>query len=176
MATAARVPFMSVDEYLRSSFEPDADYVDGLIEERNLGEFDHGDLQWAVLQAINALSPQLGIRARPEIRVQVTPTRFRVPDVCVMRGDWQRTPIVMAPPLLCVEVLSPRDRLTQMVRRCDDYLRMGVPEVWILDPVKSVCTVLTSQGTREQSGGFLALPETATNVDLDQVFSVLDMG
>ncbi len=76
MASAVRVPFLSVEEYLHSSYEPDADYVDGFLEERNLGEFDHGDLQWAVLEAINSFSATLGIRARPEVRIQVSPTRF----------------------------------------------------------------------------------------------------
>ena len=31
---AAATTFISVEEYLRSSFEPDAEYVDGQIEER----------------------------------------------------------------------------------------------------------------------------------------------
>lgn len=29
---------LSIEEYLRSSYHPDADFVDGEIEERNLGE------------------------------------------------------------------------------------------------------------------------------------------
>jgi len=37
--------FVSVREYLTTSYRPDCDYVDGRIEERNGGEFDHGYLQ-----------------------------------------------------------------------------------------------------------------------------------
>ena len=59
MASAVRVPFLSVEEYLHSSYEPDADYVDGFLEERNLGEFDHGDLQWAVLERLTHLTLRL---------------------------------------------------------------------------------------------------------------------
>ena len=36
---------LSIDEYLRTSYHPDADYVDGEIEERNLGEYEHAKLQ-----------------------------------------------------------------------------------------------------------------------------------
>ena len=35
----------SLAEYLRTSYRPDCDYVDGEVQERNLGEFDHGAVQ-----------------------------------------------------------------------------------------------------------------------------------
>jgi hypothetical protein len=38
MASATRVP---VEVYLCSSYEPDAEYVDGEIEERPAGENEH---------------------------------------------------------------------------------------------------------------------------------------
>ncbi len=37
--------FVSVEEYLRTSYGPDCEYVDGRIEERNLGELEHSILQ-----------------------------------------------------------------------------------------------------------------------------------
>ncbi len=46
MATTTHVP---VEVYLRSSYEPDAEYVDGKIEERPMGEFDHAAWQLAIL-------------------------------------------------------------------------------------------------------------------------------
>ncbi len=33
---------ISLEEYLRTSYHPDRDYVDGEVQVRNLGEFDHG--------------------------------------------------------------------------------------------------------------------------------------
>lgn len=35
---------MNVDEYLHASFEPDCEYVDGEVIERNIGEIPHGDV------------------------------------------------------------------------------------------------------------------------------------
>jgi hypothetical protein len=46
MATTTHVP---VEVYLRSSYEPDAEYVDGKIEERPAAEFDHALWQGAVM-------------------------------------------------------------------------------------------------------------------------------
>jgi len=42
METAALI---SIDEYLRTSYDPDCDYVDGRVEERDLGEYDHSVFQ-----------------------------------------------------------------------------------------------------------------------------------
>jgi hypothetical protein len=36
---------ISVEEYLRTAYEPDREYDDGLVVERNLGEFEHAFLQ-----------------------------------------------------------------------------------------------------------------------------------
>jgi len=38
-------PFVSVEEYLKTSYEPDRDYVDGEVQARNVGERDHSILQ-----------------------------------------------------------------------------------------------------------------------------------
>ncbi len=45
VATATYVP---VETYLRSSYEPDAEYVDGEIEQRPMGEHDHASWQAAI--------------------------------------------------------------------------------------------------------------------------------
>ena len=46
MATTAQI---GIETYLKTSYHPDCDYVDGEIEERNLGEFDHAALQAALV-------------------------------------------------------------------------------------------------------------------------------
>ena len=44
----AATAFVPVEVYLRTSYEPDADYVDGSIEERPMGENDHSAWQDAI--------------------------------------------------------------------------------------------------------------------------------
>ena len=34
-----------VEEYLKTTYRPDCDYIDGEVLERNVGEFKHGRLQ-----------------------------------------------------------------------------------------------------------------------------------
>ena len=75
--------FVPLDVYLRSSYEPDAEYVDGEIQERPMGEFDHSSWQQAVQRWFWQNEREWNVRVRPELRVQVSSTRFRVPDVTV---------------------------------------------------------------------------------------------
>jgi len=171
MATSAVVP---VNEYLRKSYRPDRDYVDGEIQERNLGERDHADLQTRFVFLLCLPENATWVTARSELRVQVSPTRFRVPDVCVLRKTAPREQIVEQPPLLCIEVLSPEDTMLRTRERVRDFLAMGVPEVWIVDPALRSVTVCAGASTVEHMGGTLTVPETPMVLALADVFKVLD--
>jgi Uma2 family endonuclease len=146
---------ITVREYLSTSYRPDCDYVDGVVLERNLGEKDHARLQGAVFAYFYNRRKEWGIHVFPEQRVQVSPTRFRVPDVCVIAGDEPDEQIFTSPPFICIEVLSPEDRLSAMQKRVGDFRAMGVPYVWILDP-------RTRQGWRVTDEGLLAVAELRT--------------
>jgi hypothetical protein len=78
---------ISVEEYLRTSYRPDCDYVDGKVIERNLGEKSHAKLQKALLLFLSARERELGIWAIQEQHVQVSAKRFRIPDICVTLGE-----------------------------------------------------------------------------------------
>ena len=176
MATSAMPtsPFVPVSEYLRTSYRPDCDYVDGEIQERNLGERDHADVQWRLLQLLSSTENQTQATARPELRVQVTPTRFRIPDVCVLRNDAPREQIVAQPPLLCIEVLSPEDTMQRVRERVRDFLNMGVAQVWVVDPKSRSITVYSGAHAEERSNGELDVPNTPIVLRLADIFQVLD--
>jgi Uma2 family endonuclease len=131
MATTTHVP---VEIYLRSSYEPDAEYVDGRIEERPMGEFDHALWQQAILKWFWQHEKEWNIRALPELRVQVAATRFRVPDVTVLDRSQPTEQIITHPPLAVFEVLSPEDSVQRLNRKLADYQAMGIAEIWVIDP------------------------------------------
>jgi Uma2 family endonuclease len=161
---------ISVEEYLRTSYRPDCDYVDGHIEERNLGEWDHANLQTAIATFFRMRRKEWGINVVVEQRVQVSPTRFRIPDVTVVLGDPQEQ-ILRKPPFLCVEILSPDDRMSRVEQRIDDYLDMGVPYVWLLDPETRRAFVATKlEGFRELKGEVLRTENPALEVPLSEIF------
>jgi Uma2 family endonuclease len=131
MATTTHVP---VEVYLRSSYEPDAEYVDGVIEERAVGENDHSAWQLATLKWFLQHEKDWNLRLRPELRIQVAATRFRVPDVTVLDRTQPIEQIITHPPLAVFEVLSPEDTMQRLKRKLEDYRTMGIPEVWVIDP------------------------------------------
>src|SRR5580692_3206836 len=96
---------VSVEEYLSSSYEPDCDYVDGVLEERNLGEWDHSRLQTALAAYLKGRERQWNVWVIVEQRIRVSPKRFRIPDVCVFRRDREIEQVPTKPPLVCIEVL-----------------------------------------------------------------------
>jgi Uma2 family endonuclease len=172
MATSALV---SLEEYLRSDWSPDREYVDGEIQERNLGEYDHASLQDALLGIFRDQRATWHVKARPELRVQVAPQRFRVPDVTVLRADHPAEQIVVTPPVLCIEVLSPEDRFGRMDQKITDYLQMGVRSVWVIDPLaKSGYDCHGGHLSMWQVASRLHVPETAIEVDVAQLFASLD--
>ena len=140
---------ISVREYLTTSYEPDCDYVDGVIVERNVGEQDHSYLQMAIAAYLYNRRKEWGIHVYPEQRLQVKPTRFRIPDVCVVLGARPKEQVFTAPPFICIEILSPEDRWARVQERIHDFLAFGVPNIWILDPQSRKAYACTSAGTHE---------------------------
>jgi Uma2 family endonuclease len=167
---AART-LISVEEYLRTSYRPDCDYVDGEVVERNLGEFDHAWLQTAVAAYFFSRRRQWNITVLTEMRVQVKATRFRIPDVCVTLSDVKER-ILTQPPFLCIEILSPEDRMSRVEERIADYFAMGVPNVWVLDPeTKQAYSATPDEGLREIKSGVLATENPAIEMPLSEVFA-----
>ncbi len=66
--------------------------------------------------------------------MQISSSRFRIPDVCLVSLDQPVEQILTKPPLACIEILSPEDTLPRMQERVADYRQFDVQNVWILDP------------------------------------------
>jgi Uma2 family endonuclease len=133
MATTASTQ-IGIDLYLKNSYHPDCDYVDGQVEERNFGEFDHAQLQLAIGAMLYAHRKEWNIYVLTEQRVRVSMTRVRIPDVCVVSRDLPTEKVITRPPLVVIEVLSPEDRVRRYNERLEDYRAMGVPNIWVIDP------------------------------------------
>ena len=124
MATTTHIP---VELYLHSSeWEPDAEYVDGQIEERPMGEWNHADWQAAILEFFRARRRDWNIRAAAELRVQVSAGNFRIPDVTVLGRNIPVEQVITHPPIAVFEILSPKDTVTRMMTKLGDYEQMGI--------------------------------------------------
>ena len=160
-----------VEVYLRSSFEPDAEYVDGEIEERPVGEYDHSTWQEALLAYFREHKVEWNVRAKPELRLQVAKPRFRVPDVTVLDRDQPIEQIVTHPPIAVFEILSPDDVMARMLTKLSDYERMGIQGIFVIDPKGSKY--------RFASGSLTPIPLGLTacgrlTINFEEIESLLD--
>ncbi len=147
---------VSLQEYLETSHRPDCDYLDGELLERNVGEWDHSRLQSLLCQFLCSQEREWGILVVPEQRVQVKP------DITVIAGPRPDGGIITKPPFLCIEILSPSDRFSEMQDRVDDYLNFGVQYVWLIEPQTGRAFIHTANGVTEVRDGIL----TATKPDI----------
>jgi len=170
----ASVTLIPVSEYLRTTYRPDCDYLEGEVRERNVGERPHALLQGILCTIFNANRRAWGIVAAPELRVRVSERRYRIPDITVMRRSDPPDAVVRVAPLICVEVLSPSDTLVSLQERVEDYRRMGVEHVWVVDPVGRHAYVASERGFEQPASGEFSVPGTAIRIVLAEVFAELD--
>jgi Uma2 family endonuclease len=131
MATATHAP---LEVYLHSDYQPDAEYIDGEIRERPLGEDDHSALQQAISLWFAQHAEEWNIRVRPELRVQVKAENYLVPDVTILDAANPKEKIATRPPLAVFEVWSPENKIREMMRKLALYEQMSIPQIWHIDP------------------------------------------
>jgi Uma2 family endonuclease len=172
MATTSAL--LTVEEYLKTVYRPDCDFVDGELEERNVGEHDHGYMQ--ILIGAWFLSHQKAWNTHPvsEQRIRVSRRRVRIPDICITPADAPREQVAVTPPMLCIEILSPEDRLSRTTKVMGDFAAMGVPNLWIIDPYQRIGYVYTSPDTLKLVTERLTIPGTPIYLDLPTLFAELD--
>ena len=165
---------LSIDEYLRTSYRPDCDFVDGEIEERNVGERDHNRIQLLIGSWFLNHESSWQIEVIPEQRTRVSNSRVRIPDICLVRRETPTEQVTVTPPLLCIEVLSPEDRLSRTTQVLDDFARMGVAHLWIIDPRERVGYIYNSPGNLKLATDRLAILDSPIYLDLPILFAALD--
>lgn len=172
---AAAPQFVPLEEYLRSSYSPDAEYIDGQIVEREttMGENDHSAWQKAIVVWFENQSVRTGIRVRPELRVQVDAHNFLIPDVTLLDRSRPVEPIATHPPIAVFEVLSPRDQMTRMMRKCERYEKMGIRTILILDPDGPAYRFRDSK-LESLTGHAFTLPGSEARFDLDEIAKLVD--
>ena len=129
---------ISVEEYLKTTSDPDCEYVNGVLEGRAVGELDHARWQIVLGGFFLVREKELGILVGTELRVQTGPDHFRVPDVTLLSRNAPREQIVTHPPLAVFEILSPEDTMTRTLQKLADYEQMGIAAIWVIEPKKKL--------------------------------------
>lgn len=168
MATATLVP---LSEYLTTSYEHDPEWIEGELRERPMPDRYHSQTQ-SFFISFFARRTDLGLSVCAELRLRSAPGRYRIPDICLLRDDAPFQAVPDIPPVLCIEILSPDDSMSEMHDKIADYLTMGVPNIWIVDPRRRA--LFTADATGTHTAAVLTLPGTDVSLTADQILAELD--
>ena len=167
MATTVHIP---LEEYLATTYRPDCEYVNGEVRERNAGKWEHARVQWLLALWFGTHEKEWGITGSTEQRVLVAEGRVRVPDLVVLAAGPQPD-VLVDPPLLVIEILSPDDSYSDTQERAQDNRAMGVETVWIVDP--KTRTGRMCRGAEWVEASRLEVKGTPLYVNLPEIFSQL---
>lgn len=111
----------------------------------------------------------------PEISID-TPEIGSVPDIAIypklsldVRHDETR---LSYPPLVTIEILSPNQKLQDLIDKTDRYFEFGVKSCWLVLPSLKTVILYTAINTFEYIRGNAKLrdPNTGFELDLGKVF------
>lgn len=151
MSTAAILPSrLTWDEFLALPDEPQykhAELIDGevVVDPASwLHQHLVGEIYFVIQDWIRAGSDRGGVTLNPPVKIRNN--RGYLPDVAWYREGRHRPrqgqPYLEGAPDLAVEVLSPSTRTIDMIRKRADYAKVGVRELWLIDPEGPVAFVL----------------------------------
>lgn len=165
MSTTALI---SMAEYLDTNYEPDAEFVDGVVVERNVGERPHSFVQTNIAFVFRRDYPNLITVAEQRVRT-VPARRVRIPDVCVMLED-PRTDVFDVPPFICIEVISRRDEKHDLLEKLKEYVAFGVPHIWVIDPRRKRAYFYCDGSLQELQGDAFVTTNPEIRLPLDEIF------
>ncbi|MDQ2900020.1 MAG: Uma2 family endonuclease [Acidobacteriota bacterium] len=160
-----------VEEYIATSYSPDVDYDEGRIVERNVGQRKHARLQYLIVHYMCARESEWGITGFVEQRIRVAPNKFCVADVCAVRNDRPDEEILEAPPLFTIEILSDGDSFSEVEKKAREYLDLGVPYVWTIDPETGRCFRHTPEALLILADGVLRIEHSPIAIPISDLLS-----
>jgi Uma2 family endonuclease len=133
---------LTLEEFLqRPERKPALEYEDGVVTQKVAPKSRHSALQDVFLLSINGYArPRRLARAFPELRTTFAEVS-RVPDVTVF--VWDRIPTdadgdladdVFEPPDVAIEIVSPKQGVNTLIRRCLWFVAHGVRIALLVDP------------------------------------------
>ncbi len=166
----ASATIVSLSEYLDTSYRPDREYIDGELRERYVGKWEHARVQALLAAWFISHELQWKILTSTEQRTLVASGRVRIPDLVVLHPGPQPD-VLVHPPLLVIEILSPDDTYSDTQERALDYLGMGVGTLWIIDP--RTRTGRMCAGSDWIAADRLIVAGTELFVDLPTIFAAI---
>ncbi len=169
MATATH---LSLEEFHRlyDGVKPNYEYWFGEAIQKPMATNLHGVLQFVLMMFLRAR----GWVVASEATLKMVPDAEPVPDVIASREPLPQL-YNTKPVGICVDLLSPQDRLKRTIEKGKHYLDWGVQNVWIIEPHSRTAWMMTQEhrdGVWVHPDGNLVAEDT--EISLSEVFAEVD--
>lgn len=149
--------------------KPEYEYWYGRAIQKPMATLLHSFVQIALA----FLLERAGWIAAPEVRLKASKDAEPVPDLMASRSKFRgRYP--MKAPELCIEILSPDQRLKKITEKAKHYIDWGASDVWIIDPEKRTAWQMQSDGTFMWVPFDGCLTASETRIGLSELFQEVD--
>lgn len=122
---------------------------------------------------LSFLLKQAGWNTASEVRLKATEDAEPVPDLMASRSKFKGRYPTQAPEL-CIEILSPDQRLKKMIEKAKQYIAWGASDVWIIDPEKRTAWQMRSDETLTWVPPDAYLSTADTKIGLSDLFQGVD--
>ncbi|PWU04247.1 MAG: hypothetical protein C5B51_17165 [Terriglobia bacterium] len=75
-----------------------------------------------------------------------------------------------SPPFLCIEILSRRDEISEVLEKLEEYEVFGVPNIWVLDPRRRKAFTYAGKRLEEVESDALVTADGQARLSLEDVF------
>ena len=97
-----------------------------------------------------------------------------MPDLCVVLRSDPVEQVRVSAPQLCIEFLEPEDRMEEVTGRLDEFVAMGVENIWTLDPSDRSAATYSRFGMKRVEGDRVEIAGTEIYLDVRETFAALD--
>jgi len=157
-----------MEEYLRTSYEWEPEWVDGELVERSLPNNAHSKTQDDIAFAFRKAKNVSRLFCRPQLRIRVSPSRWRIPDLAVFadrepEGDYPSN-------VFCaVEILSPGDSLAEALEKFSEYAALKIPHIYLADPIHNL--LFRYEGRSLKAVDAIEFPERSFRLTAPEIFA-----
>lgn len=161
-----------MEEYLRTAYKPYCEYVDGVLVHKPMPTWMHSALQYEIAFLIRTYFPRFEVM--PELTVRIDGKRYLIPDLAAQEKATRQKPYAIDPVYLCIEIVSPEDRISEVFAKCETYHEWGTVHTWIVDPQSRRAWEYVKGCSPEQIAPEGELRAGEIHLRVAEIFAVLD--
>lgn len=133
---------------------------------------NHAIVQTNLILALSRVAAELSVLSELTIDFETGPL---TPDICLypqLEIDWIHDEIRMSEvPLLVVEILSPRQYLSDLTEKMELYFAGGVKSGWLVQPsLKSIAIFTPDMDSTVYTAGEMTDPALGITINLGEIF------